>query len=155
MDTATILAILLGFETGLLFVLGWFLRTWFVKSKERDDRITALENMQKEQGFQLKPLWAKVERQLSEDLHHPHTADKEMDDLLDQLETLTITEAGTARLKELLLIRSKDPGLHISDRERASASIMATVMDNVLLEREASGPLEKIEMVGEVASKER
>jgi hypothetical protein len=82
---------------------------------------------------QVSPLWAKVQAQISADLHHPDERYHEMDKLLERLENLTISPSDRERLKVLLLQRATDPDVDQSQRDKAS--IMAKVMDMVVAEQ--------------------
>lgn len=100
---------------------------------------------------QVSPLWAKVQAQISADLHHPHPQYKEMDDLLEKLEAITITSEERARLEVLLVQRSHDMSPMISNSQRESAVIMIQVMKKVLREAEespvdAKGKVELVQM---------
>jgi len=148
----------------LIFVVGWIVIRVFkgrddkkaadtALSNKNSDRIDKIERQLLELDFQVKPMWAKVQKQLSEDLHHPHAKDQEMDLLLEQLEDLTIdtndpTGKNRHRLKQLLLARSKDMSPDTTESERASAQIMATVMDKVLKESASTSEMTDVEMVG-------
>lgn len=146
----------------LLLVAGWCFTVLIRKSdrsaqeaketekwrKDVEDRLTKME-------FPVATLWAKVQRQLAEDLHHPNIAMAEMDDLLEKLEKVEISVSETARLKELLIARSENP--NTPKTEQASARIMATVMDKVLEEAalaKEGTPLVKVELVGEIGPPE-
>ena len=96
-------------------------------AKERDREIAVLKT-------QISPLWARVQRQIAEDLHHPHVRYKEMDTLLEELEALTLSEGDRARLKVLLVERSTDMHPDITPAQREKALLMLHVMDIVQLE---------------------
>ena len=83
---------------------------------------------------QVSPLWAKVQAQISADLHHPNPRYFEMDKLLEKLEALTISHEERERLKELLLERSLDMHEDITDEQRQKAQLMIQVMALVLME---------------------
>jgi hypothetical protein len=83
---------------------------------------------------QVSPLWARVQAQISSDLHHPHPRYFEMDKLLERLEALTITTAERVRLKELLGERAVDMHPDITESQRKAARAMIPVMDLVVLE---------------------
>jgi hypothetical protein len=89
---------------------------------------------------QMSPLWARVQAQISSDLHHPNPRYFEMDMLLEKLEALTITDGERIRLKILLNERAQDMHPDISDSQRNSAEIMSRVMDKVLAEAEEERP---------------
>lgn len=151
MDQANLNTLLI---TIILVFAGWAFMIWFRRSADNKkaldkvlERLTALEGQQAEMNFKVTPLWARVQKTLSDDLHHPHAKDKEMDGLLEKLEALEIDEPETEQLKKLLIHRTNDAT--VPEKERASAAIMATVMDKVLVETEAEGVLTKVELVGE------
>jgi len=98
------------------------------------NRIRALEVEQAKQAIQLSPLWARVQAQISSDLHHPHPRYLEMDTLLEELESLTITPSQRNRLKILLFERSTDMHPDITDSQREKAKLMIVVMDMVVAE---------------------
>lgn len=115
--------------------------------------------------FPLKLLWAKAQESTSAALHHPKARFKEMDDLLDKLnlkdldhngDILPMTEADTARLKELLHHRSTDMSEGVTDYEREQAKIMPTVMANKVIEEQkgAGGAPVNVELIGEVEDKQ-
>jgi hypothetical protein len=80
-------------------------------------------------------LWARVQAQIAQDLHHPNPRYTEMDGLLEKLDNLTITLDERDRLKVLLAERSKDMHEDIGQQQREKASFMITVMDMVLAEK--------------------
>jgi hypothetical protein len=94
---------------------------------------------------QVSPLWARVQAQISNDLHHPHPRYKEMDRLLEKLESLEIVPAERARLRQLLLERSKDMHPDITDEQRRSALIMIPVMEMVIKEKQTEAMTEEKE----------
>ena len=109
--------------------------------RDLDLRLDAIEKDVARLGTQMSPLWARVQKQIAGELHHPHPRYKEMDTLLEELEALTISEAGRKRLKELLLLRSVDTHADITPEQRLSAKILISVMDKVLAEaQEEPGP---------------
>lgn len=142
----------------LLLVAGWCFTIWLRNSnrtaeeqKETDKWRADVELRLTKMEFPVATLWAKVQRQLSEDLHHPEAGKAEMDELLEKLDKVEISVPETARLKELLIHRSEDK--NTQKAERASARIMATVMDRVLEEAalaKQGAELQKVELVGEV-----
>lgn len=83
------------------------------------------------------PLWARVQAELTSDLHHEDPKFKEADSLIEQLGALTITSTGRRRLKELLAQRVVDPT--VSDLESKKAKALIAVMDLVLIEAETTG----------------
>jgi hypothetical protein len=100
------------------------------RQSDSDIRIAKLE-------VQISPLWARVQRQISSDLHHPHPRYQEMDVLLEHLESLTITKEERVRLNQLLLERSTDMHEDITEDQRQKAKLMIEVMKLTL--RETSG----------------
>jgi hypothetical protein len=103
-------------------------------------QITTLRESVIELKTQVSPLWARVQSQISSDLHHPHPRYFEMDKLLEKLEAMTISDGERARLKVLLMERSTDMHEDITEDQRKKASLMIQVMDMVLLETsEAKG----------------
>jgi hypothetical protein len=103
-------------------------------------QITTLRESVIELKTQVSPLWARVQAQISSDLHHPHPRYFEMDTLLEKLEAMTISNGERARLKVLLMERSTDMHEDITEDQRKKASLMIQVMDMVLLETsEAKG----------------
>lgn len=147
--------------TVLLAVLGWVFVVWNQGAKRRtdllekqDERLDAIEKQMLTLDFKVTPMWAKVQKSISSDLHQPHAKYAETDHLLEQLEALTISPGGRIRLKELLEERSKDMSSDVTESERKSAEIMSVVMDKVLTEQEASEELVKIELVGEVKTED-
>lgn len=119
----------------LALVTGIYLQT-------RQERIATAKELTKWQqsvdttlakhGTQLSPLWARVQDQISADLHHPDTEHSEMDHLLEKLDRLEITLAERAVLRQLLVERSHDP--RVSESEQESAVMMITVMARTLTE---------------------
>lgn len=91
------------------------------------DEITTLKT-------QMSPLWARVQKQISENLHQPHPRYFEMDRLLEKLDALVITDKERIRLKILLEERSKDFHEDISEQQRKEAAVMIKIMDLVLIE---------------------
>lgn len=100
------------------------------------DRVAVLEQEVAILKTQMSPLWSSVQSQIARDLTHPHPQFAEMDELLQRLENLTITDAERVRLGLLLeeRILSTDP--EISEDERASAKLLKGVMKKVLKEKE-------------------
>src|ERR1700719_3058349 len=72
--------------------------------------IRAMELQLNTVSTQMSPLWAQVQARIAAELHHPHPRYKEMDKLLERLETKpsTITNGERVRLKELLSLRAVD-----------------------------------------------
>jgi hypothetical protein len=83
---------------------------------------------------QVSPLWARVQAQISSDLHHPRIRYAEMDGLLEKLEALTITQRERDRLKVLLNERATDMHEDITDDQRKKAKLMIDIMEFALNE---------------------
>lgn len=153
-----------------MLVAGWMFSVWFRSSGYKTSiEQKALEDQREEQkqtsarnaleiekikatlaelGFQVKPMWERVQRQLSEDLHHPNPKYKEMDGLLEKMDANDLNITETERLKILAAARSKDMAPEITDSQRASATILATVMDKVLEEKAKTGEITDVELIG-------
>ncbi len=101
------------------------------RTNEQDRQIVILQS-------QISPFWSAVQTKIAEDLHHPEPEFAEMDNLLEQLESLTITEGGRTKLKGLLVERSDATHPAIKPSERGSAQLMLSVMEKVLTEAEDS-----------------
>lgn len=145
-----------------LFVTGWVFKVWYENRQKvsadstaatarHSERLDAVEKQLAQMDFKITPMWAKVQRQISEDLHQPHPRFKEMDGLLEKLDNETIDNypGDRTKLKKLLLERSVDMDPEITDSQRASAAIMATVMDKVVAENKIEGELINVEATGE------
>ena len=104
------------------------------EARDLQARIGAIELQLARISTQISPMWAKVQAQIAEDLHHPHARYVEMDKLLEKLEAMTITADERSRLKELLMERSMDFHEDISEDQRKKALLMILVMDAVLTE---------------------
>lgn len=150
-----------------LLVAGWMFKVWYenrekgsaasvATTSRNSDRLDAVEKQLAQIDFKVTPMWAKVQKQISEDLHHPHARFKEMDALLEKLDNETIDDysGDRDRLLELLDERSTDMGPEITDSQRASAAIMKTVMEKVVEENEVEGELVNIEATGEAPKAE-
>lgn len=123
--------IVTGLLVGLfLAFVGLFIS--FVRSVKSD--IAKLRVDVKEVQTKVAPFWARVQQQMSADLHHPHPRYLEMDGLLEKLESLTITEDERLRLKQLLIERERDFHDDISTDQRKTASAMAIIMDMTVSE---------------------
>lgn len=81
----------------------------------------------------IEPYWARVQRQLAEELHSPHTP--EIDMLMGELTAGKITPPRRVRLEELFLAVSHNP--KESQARRESAEIMIRIMRKVLIEAAA------------------
>lgn len=88
--------------------------------------------------LQMSPLWARIQAQISADLHHPHSRYAEMDGLLEKLDSLTILPEERTRLKVLLIERSEDMHKDITESQRQSAKMMIPLMDLVMIEAKKS-----------------
>lgn len=159
---------LIGFMAGFaLLIAGWCF-TVYMRSVDRratvtekmELRIVELERQVLTLDFPVKLLWAKAQQNAADALHHPKPRFKEMDDLLDKLnlkdinqngDILPMTDADTARLKELLFHRTTDMSEGVTDYEREQAKIMPILMDNKIIEEQkgtGTTPL-NVELVGE------
>lgn len=98
----------------------------------------------------VKPIWAKVQRTISEDLRLPSLPAKykRMGDLIYRLEDLSITDKERTEVKALLVEFSTDMNPKISKAQRESADIMSIIMGKVLLEAGSSSPFADVEPVG-------
>ena len=118
-------------ETGLLVALFVAilaaLARLYARIAEHDRQIAIMST-------QVSPLWATVQKVISEELHHPHAQYAEMDLLLEKLEDLIITPTERQRLKILLQQRSEDMDSNITESQRKSAKLMIDVMDKVVQE---------------------
>jgi hypothetical protein len=101
------------------------------------NRVRQLELSMRESDTKMSPLWARVQAELSSDLHHDDPKYKEADCLIEELAALTITPKGRRRLKELLAQRVVDPD--VPELERKKAKALIAVMDLVLMEAESVG----------------
>jgi|SRR6476661_2383412 len=128
----------------LLLVLNLFISIWLIFKTKNSSEVKPV----KDEAITLKasPLWLKVQETLTKELKDE--GNPEMDELLVKLENLTITFEETNRLKILLISRWAETEKGSKD-ERASAYIMATIMDKVLIEASNKGKLVKVELVGE------
>lgn len=126
-------------NTFLLFIMGTAVTVILhrqnaskIDREKAETRIRGLEDRLAQAEFRVTPLWEKVQQQLVDDLHHPHSKHLETDLLLEKLNALTINNLERDRLKELLVERSVDPT--VSEAEKKSAELMIYVMERVLLE---------------------
>lgn len=103
---------------------------------------------------QVSPLWAAVQSKIAKDLTHPSAQFQEMDELLRQLEALTITDDGRTRLHDLLRERSTTQDPEVNDEERASAKLMIGIMEKVVAEAADPTPVEDLKVVGAKPGKE-
>jgi hypothetical protein len=130
--------VIAAFTVILGAVVAFFVRINARKQAElkqlRED-IEELKRSMATVNTQMSPLWARVQAQIAQDLHHPNPRYAEMDALLEQLDSLKITTDERARLKILLVERSKDLHVDISQEQREKAAFMVTVMDMVLAEK--------------------
>ena len=81
---------------------------------------------------QVTPLWSSLQRDVSQALHHPHPESKEMDDLLEKLELLTISKVEREKLIGLLRAIVNDESQ--TKEERNHAELLLFIMPRVLLE---------------------
>lgn len=93
-----------------------------------DLAITTLQTQVEVLSAQVKPVLTVVWDRITKDLIHPEPQFAEMDALMHDLESLSLTEAGHARLLVLLKARitSTDPA--VSDDEKESAQVVEIVM---------------------------
>lgn len=141
-----------------MLVVGWLLKTGtdaYLKrsdKKERDDgeilkRLGEIESRLKVLDIQVSPFWGAVQTEMLKTLHHDpkHGSEfAESDALIDKFaETAPgdIEPADRTRMKELMLIRSTDQNPAVSDIERATAKIIALVIDKA--SAEAAAPPEE------------
>lgn len=98
----------------------------------------------------VKPIWAKVQRTISEDLrlHSVPAKYKRMAELIYRLEDLSITDRERTEVKVLLVEFSKDMNPKITKAQRESADIMTIIMGKVLIEAGSSSPMGDVEPVG-------
>jgi hypothetical protein len=120
--------LIVAFFTVVLTAMIAFCLRLSVAAKKRDEEIAVLKT-------QISPLWARVQKRISDDLHQPHARYLEMDGLLEKLEGLTITPNDRERLKVLLAERSIDMHPDITPVQRGEAMLMRHVMDLVQMER--------------------
>ena len=82
-------------------------------------------------GSPLWSAWASLQKELADTLHHPHPESKEMDKLLEKLETFAstglseISNPDRARLTNLLRERVDDPKQTQAERVRAEFLLFA------------------------------
>lgn len=75
--------------------------------------------------------WSELQRELADTLHHPHPESREMDKLLEKLETFTvsgislISPVDRSRLIELLREKVDDPKQEKSEKLRAEFLLLA------------------------------
>src|ERR1700722_17292712 len=100
-----------GFTVLLGTFVAWVVRVNTQHRAEIKDLQDSMNELKASMGVvntQMSPLWARVQAQIAQDLHHPSPRYAEMDKLLEKLEALTITVDERAALKALLIERSKD-----------------------------------------------
>ena len=137
MNALIISAALLVFAAVLALVSTIYVQgrtTRLARVVEIDEHLTKIDQALQVLQTQVSPLWARVQAQISADLHHPHPRYLEMDTLLERLEALTITAGERDRLKTLLVERSQDMHEDITDDQRKKAHLMIQVMDLVVTE---------------------
>ena len=145
--------LLLAFGATVTFLVGLWMRSSGVKNKRIDDLekdVNALKLQVAISDTKITPLWAKVQKQMSDEIHHPDAANKETDDLIDKLENLEVTPTETARLKVLLHERANSTDPKVTARERSIAKIMPVIMDLVLEEAESDMEAAEVEQVASV-----
>lgn len=150
----TIIIVFLTAALGILTAI--WLRSSGTKNKRIDDLekdVAELKTNSAVTDVMVKPMWAKAQQQLSNELHHPHAENLEADGLIEKLENLEITPAETVRLKDLFVERSTDPD--VTHRERKIAQIMPVIMDLVLEEAASDEPLQNVEPTGAIAPPKR
>lgn len=108
-----------------------------VAAEKAETRIRALEDKFLELRTQVSPVWLAAQSKMIEELHHPNPKYAEMDGLLEKLDNNTLLPPERARLKVLALLRAVDFDPEITDLQRASALILGSVMDKVVIEKEA------------------
>ena len=123
--------IIAGFSVILAAVIAGFVRM--------SARMQQFEILVSQLDTKVSPLWARVQTVIAADLHHPHPQYAEMDRLLEELEKLTISEAGRSRLKILLQQRSMDMDPDITQAQRDKSVLMLHVMDLVVQEAGSTG----------------
>lgn len=109
----------------------------------QDTRLSKLEMKVSNQAVKIEPLWKRVQDQISNELHHPDPRFAEMDELLEQLENLSISVTGRERLKVLLVERSSD--MEVRQGQRNAAVLMLTVMEKAVLDDVARSEASKLE----------
>ena len=124
--------IVAGFSVTLASVFAMFVR---ISNRMRD-----FETLVTQLDTKVSPLWARVQTVIAQDLHHPLKQFAEMDKLLEELESLIISEEGRNRLKVLLIERSVDMDPIITNSQRESAKLMIHVMDKVVQESRGDEP---------------
>ena len=82
--------------------------------------------------IQVTPLWATLQKQVADALHHPHSKDKETDGLLEKLEALTLTQEERGRLEVLLKTKTTNP--EESDQEKKRADLLLFLMPRAVQE---------------------
>jgi len=125
-------------ETGLLVTL---FASMLAAIARLYARIGEHDKQLAEMSTKVSPLWATVQKVISDELHHPHAQYAEMDTLLERLDNLTITTEERDRLKILLMQRSVDMDSDITESQRKSAKMMIDVMDKVVQEASIAVPM--------------
>jgi hypothetical protein len=127
----------------IIAVFSFGLSAMAIFLRSLNSQVGALRGDVRELNTKVAPFWARVQQQMSTDLHHPHPRYAEMDGLLEELEALVITPEKRLRLKQLLVERSNDFHEDITDDQRSTAILMVRVMDKTLIEAERSRDLNK------------
>jgi hypothetical protein len=98
------------------------------------ERVAELEKEVLILKTQVQPFWTVLQEKMVRDLLHPHPQFFEMDELMRQLNALTITDEGRARLGVLIEERivSTDPA--VSEDEKETARHFKWAMGKVLEE---------------------
>lgn len=131
-----------------MLALATIVGAYLKRASSTDERLGKIESQLAVLGVQVSPLWAAVQSKIAKDLTHPSPQFQEMDELLRQLEALTITDADRTRLEVLLTERMTSTDPEVTDDERESAKLMIGVMRKVLEEAASPAPLGQIQAVG-------
>lgn len=79
----------------------------------------------KKQSREIPPFWAVFQASVISKLHHPHASAQELDEYLEELEALTITDKRRAELTVLLEKKRDDTNESPDERERAEILLFA------------------------------
>jgi hypothetical protein len=131
-----------------MLALATIVGAYLKRTASTDERLGKIEGQIAVLGVQVSPLWAAVQSKIAKDLTHPSPQFQEMDELLRQLEALTIGDEDRERLEVLLVERMSSTDPEVSDDERASAKLMIGVMRKVLEEAASSAPLGQVQAIG-------
>lgn len=135
-------------NSAVMLTLATFVSAYLKRTASTDERLGKIEAQLAALGVQVSPLWAAVQSKMVKDLTHPSPQFQEMDELLRQLEALTINDVDRDRLEVLLTERMTSTDPEVSDDERESAKLMVGVMKKVLVEAASPAPLGQIQAVG-------